>query len=136
MRQAIAILGTIAALPAVADVPAGSSHDYFLDTTETAIGQPIIYPEGTARIQAAYGSLEPGQETGWHIHEYPIYIQILEGEMTVDYGDGVVRTFGPGESLVEVVNYPHNGKNLGDVTLRTIAVFIGAEGLEGTVHLD
>ncbi|MEM1130414.1 MAG: cupin domain-containing protein [Pseudomonadota bacterium] len=124
------------AAPAFADDADSPHHDFFFDTMQDALGREIVYPEGPARVMAAYGHLAPGESTEWHVHEFPIYIQILEGELTVDYGDGLVTTFGPGDSLVEVVDFVHKGSNLGDVPVKTIAVYIGAEGLEASVDVD
>lgn len=136
MKNLAEVLASLAALPKAAGEAKGSGHHFFFDTTENAIGQPIVYPDGTARLQVAYATLEPDDETGWHIHEYPIYILILEGTLTIDYGDRGQRSFGPGESLMEVVNVRHNGKNLGDVPVKSIAVYIGAEGLEAVIDVE
>src|SRR5690606_11673322 len=77
-----------------------------LSTSETVIGQPIVFPAGTAKVTAAIITLPPGGETGWHSHPVPLFGYMLEGELTVDYGDKGVKVYKPGDSLMEAVNWP------------------------------
>ena len=119
-------------------VPAAAKDSYppldvLLSTGETVIGQQIIYPEGPAKITAALVTLQPGQTTGWHRHDAPLFAYILEGEITVDYGPGGVKAFGVGDSLVEALGSRHKGTCTSDVPVRLLAVFAGAEGVANTV---
>jgi hypothetical protein len=38
-----------------------------------------------------------------------------------------------GDALVEAMNDAHNGRNTGEIPVRILAVFIGMEGVQGTV---
>lgn len=58
-----------------------------LKTSQTIIGQPITYPAGTAEVTAVVITIVPGGETGWHLHPVPLFGYMLEGQLTVDYGD-------------------------------------------------
>ena len=98
-------------------------------TGDTVIGQPFAYPAGKAKVTAAIVAVPPGGETGWHEHAVPLFAYILAGTLTVDYGDKGTRTYKPGDSLMEAMNWPHNGTNKGDVPVRILAVYIGAEGI-------
>ena len=40
----------------------------------------------------------PGQETGWHRHDVPLYARVLGGELEVDYGGGTVKRYRAGET--------------------------------------
>lgn len=100
-----------------------------LSSGTTIIDQPIAYPEGTPKITAAIVVIPPGGETGWHLHEVPLYVYILEGEVTVDYGEKGVKVVKQGESILEAMNWAHNGMNKTDKPLRILAVYIGAEGV-------
>ena len=102
-------------------------------TTETVIGQPFTYPAGRAKITAALVTIEPGKQTGWHRHDVPLLGYIVEGSITVDYGDDGKRQFGPGDAFVEAFKTPHNGRNEGNVPARILAVFAGAETTPNTV---
>ncbi len=100
-----------------------------ISTGETIIGQPLAYPEGTAKVTAAIVTIPPGTETGWHEHAVPLFAYVLDGVLTVDYGDKGTRTYKTGDSLMEAMNWPHNGTNNGAVPVRILAVYMGAEGI-------
>ena len=105
-----------------------------LSTTRTVLDEPIRYPSGApARITAAEITLEPGQQTGWHTHPVPLFGYMLEGELTVDYGAKGLRIYRKGDALVEAMNDPHNGRNMGQEPVKILVVFIGMEGMRGTV---
>lgn len=72
--------------------------------------------------------IQPGKENGRHIHSAPTYVHVLEGIMTVEFEDGARQTFKAGTGFLEVVNIVHSAKNLGEVPLRLLVVFIGEEG--------
>jgi quercetin dioxygenase-like cupin family protein len=59
----------------------------------------------------------------------PLYVYILEGEVTVDYGEKGVKVVKQGESILEAMNWAHNGMNKTDKPLHILAVYIGAEGV-------
>ena len=100
-----------------------------LATSKTVMDEPIVYPSGTAKLTNGIVTLDPGDETGWHTHGVPLTGFILEGDLTVDYGDKGTRTFHQGESIAEAINVPHNGKNLGTSPVRFFVVYAGAEGV-------
>ncbi len=100
-----------------------------LETTETIIGQPLAYPDGTAKVTAVIVTIPPGGETGWHEHAVPLFGYMLEGELTVDYGDKGTRIYKTGDSLMEAMNWPHNGTNRTNAPMRILAVYMGADGL-------
>lgn len=103
---------------------------------ETVVGEKIIYPTGTpAKITAAILSLAPGQETGWHTHNVPTTGIMLEGELTVDYGDRGTRVYRAGDAVIEAMTVAHNGRNTGSGPMRVFAVFIGAVGVANTVPI-
>ncbi len=103
----------------------------------TVTGETIAYPAGApAKVTAAVVSFAPGQETGWHTHGIPGFAYILEGEVTVDYGEAGKRTLKAGDGLLEAVGTPHNGRNSGSGPLRILAVFMGADGLPTSVPAE
>lgn len=97
------------------------------------LGTPLSYPDGPIDITAAIVTIPPGGETGWHVHEVPLFGHLLEGELTVDYGSKGTKTFRAGESLIDAIDWPHNGTNTGDVPLRLIAVYMGGAGRANVV---
>ena len=130
----IALFALLALLPA-ASASAEEALSYktlatpLLSTSETIIGQPFAYPAGTAKVSAVIVTIPPGGETGWHEHAVPLFVHVLDGAVTVDYGDKGVRVYKAGDSLMEAMNWPHDGMNKGDTPVRILAVYIGAEGV-------
>ena len=100
-----------------------------LTTSQTIIGQPIAYPSGTATVASSVITIPPDGETGWHLHAVPLFGYILAGELTVDYGDKGTHIYKTGDGLMEAINWPHNGMNMGTVPVRILAVYMGAEGI-------
>ena len=107
-----------------------------LSTTQTILGQPIVYPtEAPAKVAAAIVTMQPGEETGWHQHDVPMFGYILEGEVTVDYGAKGTHVYRQGDAIVEAIDVPHNGRNTGSGEARILSVFMGAEGVPNTEML-
>jgi quercetin dioxygenase-like cupin family protein len=138
MRRIVLLLAALAATSFAAHAedtapPPASSYQNLLTpllaTGKTIIGETIAYPAGPAKVTAAIVIVPPGKETGWHIHQVPLFALILDGELTVDYGSKGVKTYRTGDSLLEAMNWPHNGMNKGAVPVRLLAVYMGAEGI-------
>jgi quercetin dioxygenase-like cupin family protein len=91
-------------------------------------GTPITYPSGQAEITGLLIEIAPGGETGWHSHPAPSFGMILEGSLDVTLIDGRVKHLEKGDTLLEVVNTAHNGKNNGTTPLKFIVFYAGAEG--------
>ena len=100
-----------------------------LATSKTVMDEPIVYPSGAAKITTGIIALDPGDETGWHTHGVPLTGLILEGDLTVDYGNKGTRVFHQGESIAEAINIPHNGRNLGASPVKLFVAYAGAEGV-------
>jgi len=107
------------------------------DVTSTAVmkgsttisGQKIVYPKtDKAEMASALIEIQPGKESGRHMHPFPTYVHVLEGTLTVEVEDGSRQTFTPGSGFVEAVNTWHNAKNLGEVPLKFLVVFAGEDG--------
>jgi quercetin dioxygenase-like cupin family protein len=106
-----------------------------LQDQSTVIGQRIAYPSGEPQVTGAIVSMAPGQATGWHRHDAPLFAYMLEGELTVDYGPHGSRRYVEGEALLEAVEVAHNGTNTGAATARVLVVFMGAAGLANTIEM-
>ena len=95
----------------------------------TISGQKIEYPKtDKAEMASVLVEIQPGKENGRHMHAVPTYVHVLEGTMTVEFEDGARQTFKAGSGFLEVVNTVHSAKNLGEVPLRLLVVFVGEEG--------
>ncbi|MEI8056407.1 MAG: cupin domain-containing protein [Actinomycetes bacterium] len=102
----------------------------------TVLGQPFTYPtEATAEVSSVIITLLPGQQTGMHRHDAPMYAYVLTGVLTVTYEGGIVRTYRKGQAIMEAIGVPHNGQNLGDEPIRVLVVNMGATGVANSVKL-
>ena len=104
-----------------------------VSSEKTIIGQDIVYPEGAAKITGAIVTMQPGDTTGWHKHDAPLFGWVMEGEVTIDYGEAGTRTYKKGDAFIEAFKSYHNGKNTSDGITRILAVFAGADGVANTV---
>src|SRR4051812_30642264 len=97
------VLTIVLASPASAE---GESVQYkklltpLLQSGQTIIGQDIAYPAGKPQVTAAMVIIGPGKETGWHIHRVPLFVYVLQGEISVDYGSKGVKVYEPGDSFL------------------------------------
>ncbi len=99
-----------------------------LVTGKTVVGENIKYPTtGAPKITVAVVTVAPGAPAAFHRHPVPLVAYILEGELTVDYGEKGVKTFRQGDALVEAMNVPHRGMSLGSGIVKLLAVYVGAE---------
>ena len=129
--------GNSSAVPSASATPSGSASaaPMLLDQqTTTVLEQPLAYPKGAAaQVSSTIVELQPGQATGWHKHNVPLYTYILEGTLTVEYDAGVTKEYPAGTAYMEATKVFHNGINKGSGPVRVLAVFMGAEGLNNTV---
>jgi quercetin dioxygenase-like cupin family protein len=119
------------------DYDSGVKTTLILKTTTTTGNYPVKYlnterPE----ITAIKVEINPGAETGWHSHPVPLYAYVLEGNLTVELKGGKTYHFTAGDTIVEVVNIPHNGMNLGTVPVVLIAFYTGEIGTPNTLIFE
>jgi quercetin dioxygenase-like cupin family protein len=117
-----------AAEPALPTGPVGFSVKQILETTTTAAGQTLRFPQGESQLTALIAELAPGGQVGRHVHPVPLFAYILEGTLTVEVEGHGTRTFRAGDGFVDVVNLWHNGRNLGDQPVRFLVVIAGQKG--------
>jgi quercetin dioxygenase-like cupin family protein len=65
-----------------------------------------------------------------------MFAYILDGEITVDYGDRGKRTYRKGDAFMEAMDVPHFGADTGTLPVRILAVFMGAEGAADTIPVQ
>jgi quercetin dioxygenase-like cupin family protein len=135
----LAALAFVAA-PALAEDQTPQSYQNLLTPllqgSTDVLGTPLAYPAGTPKVTAAIVTVPPGGQTGWHEHEVPLFAYILEGELTVDYGEKGKKTYRPGDSVLEAVGWAHNGTNTGTVPMKLIGVYMGSDTAQNTVKVD
>ncbi len=100
------------------------TFETILITNQTVISQEIIYPSGPGLITSKIITIPIGAETGPHIHQSPMFGYMVDGEITVDYGENGSKTFVKGDGLMEAINYSHNGKNTGNIPAKILIVIM------------
>ena len=139
MRKCLITLLLVIALgvPYVAvagDYTLGVEASLILKTTTTTGHYPAKYLNADKpEITVMKVEIKPGAETGWHSHPVPLYAYVLEGDLTVEAKGGKTYQFTASDAIVEFVNVPHNGKNLGTKPVALIAFYTGEIGTPNTV---
>ena len=129
----ILILG-VPNIAVAGDYDSGVKATLILKTTTTTGNYPAKYLNTQVpEITAMKVEIKPGAETGWHSHAVPLYAYVLEGDLTVEIKGGNTYHFTAGDAIVEVVNIPHNGKNLGTTPVTLIVFYTGETGTPNTV---
>jgi quercetin dioxygenase-like cupin family protein len=139
MKRLVSLLalGLLSVCPAIAEDQASPNYQALLtpllQSGTDVLGTPLAYPTGNANITAAIVTIPPGGQTGWHSHEVPLFAYVLEGELTVDYGTKGKKTYRAGDSVLEAVNWTHNGTNTGAVPMKLLAVYMGSDTAKNTL---
>lgn len=92
------------------------------------------YPEGRPEITILRIVIPAGETLAKHKHPVINAGVLLNGELTVQTEDGKTLHLKAGESIVEVVDTWHYGKNEGVVPAEIIVFYAGTEGAPITVH--
>jgi len=135
--KGLAFVLLLLASPALAEDAAPAAYQNLLtpllQSGTDVLGQPLAYPPGSPNVTAAIVTIPPGGRTGLHSHEVPLFAYVLEGELTVDYGDKGTKTYRAGEAVLEAQNWPHDGTNTGSVPMKLLAVYMGGSDKRNTV---
>jgi quercetin dioxygenase-like cupin family protein len=122
------------------DLPPVSSRVLLDKADTTVLGDGFSYPGAeNPEITSSIVRLEAGAETGWHLHEAPMYAYILDGTLEVTYdvdGAMVTKTYHQGDAIMEGLDFPHMGKNLTNRPVSILVVNIGSSDLANSVPLD
>ena len=108
----------------------GVRAEVLLKATTTSNGQRLQYLKtDKAAVTVMKVTIAPGRETGWHLHDIPVYSYVVSGKMTLETANGNNREFKEGQVILQAVNNPHNGINTGDKPLEMIVFYTGAEDI-------
>ena len=127
--QLIALLTAVLVLhtPCAAQTPFTSTP--VIRTTTTAAGLPIVYPGAdSAEVSAVVVDMQPGADSGPHLHPVPAFIYMLSGAIEVKTEGAETHAYKAGEALVEAVNAWHSVRNIGEGHARFLVVFTGVHG--------
>ena len=91
------------------------------------------YPNGSPEVTILRIELPPGVELPLHKHLVINAGVLLRGELTVVTEDNKTLHLKAGESIVEVVNTWHSGKNEGKEPAELIVFYAGTPGMPITI---
>jgi quercetin dioxygenase-like cupin family protein len=120
--------------------PGEISSEVLLDKAAvTILEEAFSYPiTNNPEVSSSIITLPPGTQTGWHLHEAPMYAYVLEGTLEVTYqldGAEITNTYTKGEAIMEGLNTPHNGANNTDKPVKVLVVNFGSPDLDNSVKL-
>ena len=98
-----------------------------ISTSQTGMGNEIVYPSGKAMITAFEFTVPVGGPVVAHTHSFPVLIMVQQGEIELTQG-GKSYIYKAGDAFVEDVGVVHESKNIGEVPVKAIVVAIGVEG--------
>ena len=92
------------------------------------------YPKGTPEVTILKIKIPPGRQLPLHKHPVINAGVLLNGELTVVTEDNRTLHLKAGDSIVEVVNKWHYGKNEGKETAEIIVFYAGALDMPITIE--
>ena len=144
VKKLVVFFAICGLLPAVAScsnsAPGEISSEVLLDKeAKTILEEAFNYPvTDNPEVSSSIITLPPGAQTGWHLHEAPMYAYVLEGTLEVTYKlDGTEKTnvYKKGEAIMEGLDTPHNGVNNTDKPVKVLVVNFGSPDLANSVKL-
>lgn len=144
VKKLVVFFAICGLLPAVAScsnsTPGEISSEVLLDKeAKTILEEAFNYPvTDNPEVSSSIITLPPGAQTGWHLHEAPMYAYVLEGTLEVTYKlDGTEKTnvYKKGEAIMEGLDTPHNGVNNTDKPVKVLVVNFGSPDLDNSVKL-
>jgi quercetin dioxygenase-like cupin family protein len=90
--------------------PADAEEEYVPDATVTTLHQDVIPGVDGKEMVIKHLAIAPEFVGGRHIHTGPVYVYVLEGELTVDVA-GEVTTYRAGALLPEPMGTEMVGSN-------------------------
>jgi len=120
----------LASWPAfAADYDTGVKAAVLIKSMTASNGQKLAYLKTeNAEVTAMSVEIAPGRETGWHLHTVPVYAYVMSGKLSVEMDGGRRYEFSEGQVILEVMNTPHNGTNIGTVPVKLVVFYNGEQG--------
>ncbi len=131
------IVGAFAGLALITGIvwaQVGFKASPVLQTTTTAAGQSIRFPQVNNEISALMVEIAPGGDTGRHKHPIPAFVYVLQGVITLEENGQPTRVYKAGKAFVETVDTWHNAFNKGSTPAKALVVFVGEKGRPGLVR--
>lgn len=123
------LLMVIAGMAATAQYDTGIRIEPLLKGDTTVNGGGFHYPGvENDEVTILKITFKPGQSTGWHKHDFPVFAYVLKGELTAEWENGKTIRYKKDDALAEMINAYHNGKNTGKKDLVLVVFYLGEKG--------
>lgn len=94
------------------------------------------YASGQPQLSVVRVTIPEGGALPMHEHPFATAGVLLQGELEVHTPEGKSRRIMAGEGVIELVNQPHYGANVGQGPAVILVVYAGIEGQPVTVLVD
>lgn len=102
-----------------------------MESDINSMGQKITYPQvKDVKVTMMKITFPPGETTGWHKHDIPVFSYIMEGTLTVEIEDGKVMQYKENTCFSESYNIYHKGTNKENTDLVVMAIYLGGDAKE------
>lgn len=99
-----------------------------MESDVNSMGQKIAYPQvKNAEVTMTKITFPPGETTGWHKHNVPVFSYIIEGTLTVETEDHKITEFKKNSCFAESYNIYHKGTNYGKSDLIVFVIYLGGD---------
>lgn len=99
-----------------------------LKSEVNSMGQKIVYPQvKDAEVTMMKITFSPGETTGWHKHDIPVFSYIIKGTLTVETEDHKITEFKENSCFAESYNIYHKGTNKGETDLVVFVIYLGGD---------
>jgi quercetin dioxygenase-like cupin family protein len=106
-----------------------------LQSEVNSMGQKIRYPQvKDATVTMKKITFPPGETTGWHKHNIPVFSYIIKGTLTVETEDGKMMQYKENSCFSESYNIYHKGTNKENTDLVVMAIYLGGDEKELSVN--
>ncbi len=136
MKKALFVISAfLICFSAASQYNKGITIETVLRTDTTSIGQTIKYPQfKDDQVTLSKVTIPPGESTGWHKHDIPVFAYVQKGTLTVEMEHKKALQFPENTSFAEVLNTFHNGRNDGKEDVVLIAIYLGGVGKELSIR--
>ena len=130
---ALTASGTVAA--AESEQPSIQSEILARSTSDWGGAELPAYASGQPEVTVARVTIPVGQALPLHEHPYMTAGVVLKGVIEVRTDTGKRHVARAGDAVIEMVNQPHGGANIGDEEAVILVVYAGIEDQPITVPL-
>ncbi|MFB9365484.1 cupin domain-containing protein [Kitasatospora sp. NPDC001664] len=130
-RRTVVAAALVAGLLGAGGV-ASASPGHLITAKTTAEGKFVkpqnVKVKNVSRVIEQTLTIQPGGDTGWHVHPGIVFLTVVKGTITRRSADCKVETFPAGSSFIKQGDVPLNGVNLGTEPIELHLTYVLPEG--------